>query len=383
MVPPGGAPPQQSPGGGSHVDWKRLDKARREVGPVHLDLIEHYASGKVSRRNFIRRGTIIGLSMPVIGAVIAAVRWRRRWRRQRLVDDGRRRRRQHDGRRRTTSAAPGTTGAGQAGGTIRIGYQAPAGPLDPIQMQDLGSYGVVAQCFEFLVELGADGELAPGLAESWEPNDDGTVWTFQLREAKWQDGTDFTSADVAATMDRLVVAENSGLPGVIAEGAVDTTDPRVAVFNARGGRTATSRPGLRASTPRRCITPVELRDRHDARPVPNGTGPWKLVTFDAATGATFERNPDWWGGQTPLDGQEYHVLRRARHHGHGHPGRSSRRHRAVLRPRRRRIARRRELQRAGGRGDDPPADLDGLPRPAVRREGGPPGVGATRSTASR
>ena len=37
---------------------------------------------------------------------------------------------------------------------------------------------------------------------------------------------------------------------------------------------------------------------------PNGTGPWKLTSFDAATGASFERNPDWWGGQTPLDGQE-------------------------------------------------------------------------------
>ena len=41
--------------------------------------------------------------------------------------------------------------------------------------------GSIAQCFEFLATLGDDGELAPGLAESWEPNEDGTVWTFQLR----------------------------------------------------------------------------------------------------------------------------------------------------------------------------------------------------------
>ena len=27
-----------------------------------------------------------------------------------------------------------------------------------------------------------------------------------------------------------------------------------------------------------------------------------LKSFDAATGAEFERNPDWWGGTTPLDG---------------------------------------------------------------------------------
>jgi len=39
--------------------------------------------------------------------------------------------------------------------------------------------------------------------------------------------------------------------------------------------------------------------------VPAGTGAWKLVTYNQQTGATFERNPDWWGGTTPLDGLEF------------------------------------------------------------------------------
>ena len=279
------------------MDWKRLDRARREVGPVHLDLIEHYAQGKISRRSFIRRGTIIGLSMPLIGAVISACG---------DDDDGG----ESAGTGTTTggapgtSGAPGTTGAGQAGGTIRIAYQTPAGPLDPISMIDLGSYGMVAQCFEFLATLGEDGEIAPGLAESWEPNEDGTVWTFQLRQGvKWQDGTDFTSADVAATMDRLAIAENAGLLGVIAEGAVDATDPNVAVFNLEGpnGNFPYLVSVFNAQT---VITPVSYETGTTIDQVKNGTGPWKLVTFDPATGATFERNPDWWGGETPLDGQE-------------------------------------------------------------------------------
>ncbi len=42
------------------------------MGPVELDLIESYAQGKVSRRNFVKRGTIIGLSAPFMGAIIAA-----------------------------------------------------------------------------------------------------------------------------------------------------------------------------------------------------------------------------------------------------------------------------------------------------------------------
>jgi len=270
------------------MDWKRLDRVRREVGPVHLDLVESYAQGKLSRRNFVRRGAIIGLSAPFIGSVIKAI-----------------------GRDEDASTAralgniPARRTAGQAGGTIKIAYQTPAAALDPVAMQDLGSYGIIAQCFEFLIGLGEDGELAPGLAESWEPNEDGSVWTFQLRQGvTWQaDGSPFTSADVAATMDRLVEAGNAALKGVIAAGAVDTSDPNVAVFNLESPNG--SLPYLVSLfNAQGAITPVDFEVGTTLDASPNGTGPWKLTSFDPATGATFERNADWWGGQTPLDGQE-------------------------------------------------------------------------------
>ena len=87
-------------------------------------------------------------------------------------------------------------------------------------MIDLASYGITAQSFEFLCTLAPNAtDIAPGLAESWTPNADNSVWTFKLRQGvKWQDGTDFTSADVVATMDRLVAAGNSGIKGVLDEG---------------------------------------------------------------------------------------------------------------------------------------------------------------------
>ena len=51
------------------------------------------------------------------------------------------------------------------------------------------------------------------------------------------------------------------------------------------------------------ITPVAYDDRHDARRA-RRTAPARgsLNSFDPATGAEFERNHDWWGGATPLDG---------------------------------------------------------------------------------
>jgi peptide/nickel transport system substrate-binding protein len=276
------------------MDFRAFDRARRQAGPLELDLVESYAKGSVTRREFVRRGAILGLSLPFMSAIISA-----------CGSSG-------GSSSDTTSGSAGTsggtqpagTGAGKPGGTIKVASQKPAGPLDPVAMQDLGSYGIVAQSFEFLATLG-DNDIAPGLAEKWSPNADGSEWTFQLRKGvKWQDGSDFTSADVAATMDRLVAAGNSGLKGVIDKGAVDASDPNVAVFK------LTSANGnfpylVSVYNAQSVITPKDYASGTTLDGKPNGTGPFKLVKYDPATGATFARNDAWWGGKVPLDGSEF------------------------------------------------------------------------------
>jgi peptide/nickel transport system substrate-binding protein len=167
-------------------------------------------------------------------------------------------------------------------------------------MQDLGSYGVIAQCFEFLCTLGDNGAIAPGLAESWSPNADGSVWTFKLRQGvKWQDGTDFTSADVGATLDRLSAADNAGLKGVIGKGSTNTSDPATAVVTllAPNGNFPYLVSVFNAQA---VITPVAYTTGTTLDAKPNGTGPWKLTKFDAATGAEYARNDAWWGTPPPL-----------------------------------------------------------------------------------
>ncbi|MGE3688845.1 MAG: ABC transporter substrate-binding protein [Acidimicrobiia bacterium] len=273
------------------MDSKRFDRARGAERPAELDLVESFAQGRVNRRDFIRRGTAVGLSVPFMGAVLAACGG---------DDDDTS---TTDASTGTDAATGDTSGETAAGGTIRVASQKPAGPLDPVGMQDLGSYGIVAQCFEFLCTLG-DNDIGPGLAESWEPNEDGSVWTFNLRQGvKWHDGTDFTAADVAATMDRLVEFGNSALKGVIEAGAVDTSDPTKAVF------TLVSPNGnfpylVSLYNAQSVITPVAFTTGSTLDGSPNGTGPFKFVAekYDPATGATFERNDDWWGGKTALDG---------------------------------------------------------------------------------
>lgn len=278
------------------MDWKRIDWARRQGGPIEADLVEAYAKGKINRRNFVKRGTIVGLSMPFMGAVIAACG---------SDDDG--------------DSAPATDGAvttdgesapatGAQGGTVTWANQQgdSSTGLDPVNMLDLGTYNMCSQSFEYLVGVESDGNVGPtSLSTDWSPNDTGDVWTFQLREdVKWQDGSDFTSADVAATMDRLVAKGNAALDGVIEVGAVDATDPLVAVFTLiePNGNFPVLVSTFNAQG---LITPADYSDGTtlDARPA--GTGAWILDSYDSSTfTASYSRNPAWWGGTTPLDGIE-------------------------------------------------------------------------------
>jgi peptide/nickel transport system substrate-binding protein len=268
--------------------------------------IESTMGGRLTRRGFAKRVAIAGVSVPAVGAFIAA-----------CGDDddpstGTAAPGDTDAPAGsdapTESAAPGATDAPAAsGGTIRVAAQKPAGPLDPIAMADLGSYGVIAQCFEYLCTL--DGEdIGPGLATEWTPNADSTEWTFKLREgATWYaTGNPFTADDVVATMERIATG-GDGLGGSIVSGDVTAADPSTVVFKLASPNA--SLPYLvSVYNAQAAITPAdyELGTTLDARP--DGTGPWKLASYDPTTGASFERNETWWGGQTPLDGADWQFF---------------------------------------------------------------------------
>ncbi len=284
------------------MDWKRLDRARSSVGPIELDLIESYAQGKVSRRDFVKRGTIIGLSMPVMAGIIAACG----------SDDEPSSGGGDTSAGGTTPPATEPAGGGDTtpppatsgGGVVWANQQGDANSgLDPLNMLDLGTYNVCSQSFEYLVGLGADGNIAnTALATDWSPNADGSEWTFNLRPGvKWQDGSDFTSADVAATMDRLAEAGNAGLGGVIDVGAVDASDPLVAKFTlieANGNFPVL----VSIFNAQALIAPADYSSGTTLNERPAGTGAWMLDDFDVATfTAKYVRNPNWWGGTTPLD----------------------------------------------------------------------------------
>ena len=268
------------------MDYLKLDKVRHSTTPLQLDVVESFAQGRLSRRQFIQKGTLVGLSMGSITAVIAACGGA------------------------SPSSAPASVGAstgasappasaGAAGGTIRVAIQRPV-TLDPVGMQDLASYGLTSQSFEFLATLDANAsDIAPGLAESWTPNDDNSVWTFKLRQGVvWQNGAPFTAADVVATMERLVAAGNSGIKGVLDKGSTVATDDATVTFTLVGANG--NFPYLvSVFNAQSLITPVDYATGTTLNDKPDGTGAWKLDSYDIATGAKYSRNDKWWGGSTP------------------------------------------------------------------------------------
>ena len=186
--------------------------------------------------------------------------------------------------------------------TIALGASVTA--LDPHFHALTPNNNIAQHVFNNLVEQDHNQQLVPGLATSWTAKDDNT-WVIKLRPGvKWQSGGDFTADDVIATMDRTIEAGNAGLKGVLDVGASKALDPLTVEFTLTGpnGNFPYLVSVFNAQT---LITPKNYATGTTLDKQPDGTGAWKLQSYDNATGAVFVRNENWWGGKTALDSVEW------------------------------------------------------------------------------
>ena len=89
------------------------------------------------------------------------------------------------------------------GGTLRYYIGNPA-YLDPYNAQESEGMQVTQSLFDSLTQVDPlDPEtINPAAAESWEPNEDATVWTCTLREGvKFHDGSTVDANDVVRSWD--------------------------------------------------------------------------------------------------------------------------------------------------------------------------------------
>jgi peptide/nickel transport system substrate-binding protein len=181
---------------------QRLDSNRRGRSELDNHLIDEFLGEYISRRDFVRKGTVLGLGLPTLGAILAACG-------------------------STTSSTGG--GALKKGGKMTVAIITPSGAIDPLKVADEGGLAVLGQAGEYLAFSDKDLKLVPALAESWQANSDGSVWTFKIRQGvKFNDGTPMTAKDVAFTVNLHADPANgsnarSVFKGVLSKG--NTTAP--------------------------------------------------------------------------------------------------------------------------------------------------------------
>ena len=184
--------------------------------------------------------------------------------------------------------------------------------------------------FEGVTTFDADLNPAPGWAESWESNDDASVWTFHIRQDNtgWSDGTPVTAGDFVYSWARQLdpntaapyasfffdvknaEAYNTGAEGVTADDlglkAIDDWTLEVTCEGPRGGfplKTAYA-----AAWPAPKWQVEEYGDQWalggDVPLVSNG--PFNLVDWTPDVGWNMERNPNFWDVEN-IKIDSYHV----------------------------------------------------------------------------
>jgi oligopeptide transport system substrate-binding protein len=101
--------------------------------------------------------------------------------------------------------------AAPAGNELRLQAQEPE-TIDPALVQDATSHSFVSLLFSGLVALDSNLEVVPDLAERWEVDETGTVYTFYLRQdAVFHSGRAVTAEDVRYSIERACDPERGSV----------------------------------------------------------------------------------------------------------------------------------------------------------------------------
>jgi peptide/nickel transport system substrate-binding protein len=261
-----------------NIDHSRLGRLRQGQGEIANHIIDEFAAGRLSRRDFIRRGTVVGISVPLLGSILAAC-----------------------GSSSPSSAAPGTSSSasGKPGAVIKAGIVTPTAAINPVTVADQGGLDMLAQTGEYLCLSGQTLTLQPALATSWSPNSTADVWTFKIRQGvKFHNGAPLTADDVVYTYQLQTNPKSSSnalsaFAGVLSPAGVKKVDDFTVAFHLAAANG--NFPYLTSSDNYNMIIIPKGYDPAKWETSFVGTGPFVLGSYTAKSGATFTRNESYWG----------------------------------------------------------------------------------------
>ena len=264
-------------------DQGRLGRLRRGQGEIANHIIDEFAAGRLSRRDFIRRGTIVGISVPLLGSIVAACSSSS----SSSPSTG------------SSSSSSSSGAAGAAGAVIKAGIETPTGAINPLTVEDQGGLDMLAQTGEYLCLSTQTLTLTPVLATSWTPNSTGDVWTFKIRQGvKFHNGQALTADDVVYTYQLHSNPKNasnalSALSGVLLPSGVVKVDDYTVEFHLEAPNG--NFPYYTSSDTYNLIILPKGYDPASWQKTFIGTGPFVLGSYTPKVGATFTRNESYWG----------------------------------------------------------------------------------------
>ena len=110
----------------------RLGHLRDSQGEIENHVIDEFVAGRMTRRDFIRRGTVVGISLPMLGAILSACG--------------------SSGSPSTTTPSS-TAPACKARATIKVGIIVPAAAINPLTIADQGGIDMMGQAGEYSCSL--------------------------------------------------------------------------------------------------------------------------------------------------------------------------------------------------------------------------------------
>ena len=259
---------------------EEIENYRQTAGELENELIDEYKAGEMSRADLFRRGSVLGVSLPMLGLISGVP---------------------------LAAAAPAVPSRASAG-TLRIGHIGVDGSLEPPLLQSLGALGVSHLAGEQLLYADKNAVLRPRLATKWTPTRGARSWTFNLRRnVRFHNGQQMTADDVVATFKILQSANSQAqqaYKGILRRVrkidnytvAFDMVSPN-GLFPYLLGQMVYQAVIL----PKSYRLPSDITKPGEWTSKMNGTGPFRLKENRGAAGFTFEANRQYWGGRPSLD----------------------------------------------------------------------------------
>jgi peptide/nickel transport system substrate-binding protein len=194
---------------------------------------------------------------------------------------------------------------------ITVASSADPKSLDPYGTTDSPAGRVAVQIFETLADRDEQGNIVPGLAESWEVKDP-TTYVFHIRKGvKFHNGEELTANDVKFSFDKMSASPHaSSITGTIdfANSKVidkytfemKMTEPFGPILNhlCHGVMAIVNEKGY-----------TEAGGSVNEKPI--GTGPYKFVSWKAADRVTLARFDDYWGEKAKVPNLVFRTISEA------------------------------------------------------------------------